>query len=441
MKKISIFLTFGLLLLFLAGCGIWGQQTSTASESTSTDLVELDPDNPTPINFYTYSLAIPSMKDGMEQLIQDFNDTVGKEKGVIVEAVADPNFQQYQADITAGKEVDVVQHVFGTLDASRMNLGFEAYEDVFPEEELNAHLEGISENALQLGVIDEKMYGLAFTFSTPIVFINGGLFEEAGLDPNDPPETWADIKDYALQIKEATGKDGFGLEPDNGWVTDSVFFSNGADILTEDRSEAVFASEEGMEAMETWKDIYNSGAHAIGSTSDVPEQFMAGNLGMYITSTAMHSGFKAASEADGWDLYGAALPQFGDKPSIPVNSGSVLAVRPESPEKKAATWEFIKYVTGPEGYTTITEQIGYLPLRTGLAEDPDYLKDFVAENPLYKINLKQLEHIRPATIWPGDSATETSAIFSDTIVEAISTDADVAESLKNAEKAINNALE
>ncbi|GAB2556495.1 ABC transporter substrate-binding protein [Gracilibacillus alcaliphilus] len=443
-KKISLSLAFGLLLLFLSGCGIWGQQTSNASENesdnNSTDLVELDPDNPTTITFYTYSLAVPTMKEGMEQLINDFNDTVGKEKGVIVEPVADPNYQQYRADITAGKDVDVIQHTFGTLDASRLNLDFKAYEDVFPAEELEEHLEGISENALQLGVIDNKMYGLAFTFSTPIVFINGGLFEEAGLDPNDPPETWEEVKEYALQIKEKTGKDGFGLEPDNGWVTDSVFFSNGADIMTEDRSEAVFASEKGIEAIEIWKDIYNSGAHATGSTTEVPEQFMAGNLGMYITSTALHSGFKAAAEAGGWELYGAGLPQFGDQPSIPVNSGSALAVRPDSPEKKAATWEFIKYVTGPEGYTTITEQIGYLPLRTDLAEDPNYLQGFVEEHPLYQINLAQLEHIRPATIWPGEVATEASTIFRDAIVEAVSTEADVTKTLKNAEENINILL-
>ncbi|UOQ84375.1 extracellular solute-binding protein [Gracilibacillus salinarum] len=319
-------------------------------------------------------------------------------------------------------------------------VGFQAYEDVFPEDELEEHLQGISENAQQLGMIDGKMYGLAFTFSTPIVFINGSIFEEAGLDPNAPPETWAEVKEYAMQIKEETGKDGFALEPDNGWVTDGVFYSNGAEILSEDRSEAMFASDAGIEAVEIWKDIYQSGAHAVGSTTEVPEQFLAGNLGMYITSTALHSGMKAAAEAGGWEVYGGPLPQFGDQSSVPVNSGSALTVRPDTDEKRAATWEFIKYVTGAEGYTTITEEIGYLPLRTELAEQEEYLKPFVEENPLYKINLEQLEEIQPTTIWPGENAAETAAIFTDAIVEAITTDAGVADTLTNAQEEINGLL-
>lgn len=442
-KHLGLIILSITLLVFLSGCGILGGgEASGGNEELDKDnLSDLDPDNPTKITFYTYSIALPTMKDGMEELINDFNEGIGKEKGVIVEPVADPNMQQYRADITAGKQVDVVQHVFGTLDTSRVSLGFKAYEDVFPADELEKHFEGISENALSLGMIDGKMYGMAFTFSTPILFMNGDILEEAGLDPNDPPTTWEEVKEYAVQIKEKTGIDGFGLEPTNGWVTDGLFYSNGAKILTEDRKSVEFASPEGIEAIEVWKDIYQSGAHAIGSTSDVPEQFMAGNLGMYITSSAMNSGFSAAAEAGGWKLHGAGLPRFGDKPSVPVNSGSALAVRPDTPEKQAATWEFIKYVTGPEGYTTITEKIGYLPLRLDITEDPNYLKDFVEANPLYKINLEQLKSIQATTIWPGAHASEAAEVFRDMIEKAIVTDADVAETLKQGQEEINRIIQ
>lgn len=364
-----------------------------------------------------------------------------KKKGVIVEGVADASYQQFKADIAAGKAVDIVQHTFSTLDNSRETLGFQAYEDVFPAEELNNHFNGISDNALSLGKIDGKTYGLAFTFSTPIVFMNGKLFEEAGLDPTKPPQTWDEIKEYSLKINEATGKDGFALAPDNGWTTEGVILSNGGKVLSDDRKEAQFANQESIEAIEMWKDLYQNGAHAVGSDTELPEQFMAGNLGMYITSTALHSGFKNASEAGGWELYGAGLPSFGNNPSVPVNSGSVLAVRPDNDVKKAAVWEFIKYVTGNEGYTIITSEVGYLPLRTELADDPNYLKGFIDENPLYKINLEQLKNIQPAVIWPAEYATEMSNIFRDAIVQSVSTDADVEKTLKAAEEEINQLIQ
>ncbi|WP_238403353.1 ABC transporter substrate-binding protein [Paenibacillus mesophilus] len=431
----------GLLLTLVAAIGLSGCGVAASPESKAPEkLALLDPSKPTKITFYSYSLAYPTMKAGMEQLIQEFNDTVGKQKGVVVEGVPDATLQQFKADISAGKPVDIVQHGFSTLDTSRKTLGFKAYEDVFPKEELDAHFKGISPNALELGKIDGKMYGLAFTFSTPIVFMNGKLFKDAGLDPTKPPQTWEQIKAASLKIKAATGKAGFALGPNNGWVTEGLILSNGGEVLTKDRKKVAFAGPQSVKAIEMWKDLYQNGAHAVGNDSELTEQFMAGNLGMFITSTALHSGFKKASETGGWELYGAAFPQFGDKPSVPVNSGSMLAVRPDSPTKNAAVWEFVKFVTGDRGYTIITTKVGYLPLRTGLADDPNYLKPFVDQNPLYKINLEQLKRIQPVAIWPGDYATEITTAFSDAIVKSVISNEDVGKTLTKAQDEINAML-
>jgi multiple sugar transport system substrate-binding protein len=437
MKSKKFFLLFIVSMFLISVLSACSSSTKTSNDAV---LGKLDPNKPTKITFYSYSLTYPTMKPGMEHLIKEFNDTVGKEKGVIVEGVPDPTTQQFKADIAAGKQVDVIQHPFSTLDASKETLGFKAYEDVIPKQELDQHLKGISPNALSLGKIDGKTYGLAFTFSTPIVFINGKLFEEAGLDPNNPPKTWDEVKEDSLKIKKATGKDGFGLPPDNGWVTEGLIYSNGGEVLSKDRKKAEFASKQSVEAIEKWKDIYKNGASAVGSDKEVAQQFMAGNLGMYVSSTSYYSGITKAAQAGGWKVYGAALPQFGDKPSVPVNSGSALAIRPDTPEKTAAVWEFIKFATGNEGYKIITSEIGYLPLRTGLADDPKYLKDFVDQNPLYKINLKQLSQIHPVTIWPGEYATECYTIFTDAIVKSVSTDADVKTTLTDAQNQMNNII-
>ncbi|MBB6633141.1 ABC transporter substrate-binding protein [Cohnella thailandensis] len=418
-----------------------GNASEPAEASASAELPALDPANPTKVTFYSYSLAYPTMKAGMEELLNEFNETVGKEKGVIVEGIADTTLTQWKTDIQAGKQVDIVQHGFATMDSSRQTLGFKAFEDVFPKDELESHLQGISPNAQALGKIDGKMYGLAFTFSTPILFMNGKLFQDAGLDPNNPPKTWDDVKAAALQIKEKTGKDGFGLAPNNGWTTEGVILSNGGKVIADDRKSAEFASDEGIEAIQMWKDLYHSGAHAVGTDSEVTEQFMAGNLGMFLQSTSVYSGIKSASEAAGWQVYGAQMPQFGDKPSVPVNSGSMLAVRPDSDIKAAAIWEFVKFVTGDRGYTIITSKVGYLPLRTALADDPNGLKDFVDQNPLYRVNLAQLDRIQPVAIWPGEYATEIATAFTDAIVKAVSTDADVRETLTQAQDQINDMLQ
>lgn len=430
-RIIALALATSTIGLSLVGCG--------GSMSGDSSVSKLDPANPTKITFYSYSLGYPSMKAGMEHIIKEFNDTIGKEKGVIVEGIAD-DMTKFKTEIQAGNQVDIIQHPFGTLDESKEALGIKAYEDIFPKDELEEHFKGISENALNLGKIDDKTYGLAFTFSTPILYINGKLFEEAGLDPNTPPTTWDEMLTCAKKIKEKTGKDGFGLAADNGWVTEGLIYSNGGEVLSNDRKEAVFASDNTVEAFNKWKEFYSSGVAALGIDSEVMQQFMAGNLGMHIQSTSMLSGFSGAAKAAGWELYGAAMPGFKGKESVPVNSGSCLAVRGDSEVKNQAIWEFIKFATGDRGYTIITSEIGYLPLRTYLAEDENYLKSFVDNTPLLKVNLEQLERIKPVTIWPSDVATEAFAIFRDATVKAITTNSDVKAVMQEAEDSINKLM-
>lgn len=400
----------------------------------------LDPDNPVTITFYSYSLSYPTMRPGMEHLVNSFNETIGKEKGIIVQAVEDATFTKYQTDIAAGEKVNIIQHVFSMLDVSKESLGLNAYEDIFPADELEEHLSHMYQNAVELGKIDGDIYALAFTFSTPILYINGDLFEQAGLDPNSPPATWEEVAAAARQIYEKTGKPGFGLAPNNGWTTEGVFFSNGANILNADKTAAEFASAEGIEAMQMWQDIYNSGSHALGSDTEISEQFMSGNVGMLVQSTSMLSGIKAGSEAGGWALYGAEMPKFGSREAVPVNSGSALAVRSASAQESLAIWEFIKYVTGPEGYTIITSEIGYLPLNREIVDDPQYLKGFVDENPIIKTNLSQLERLRPVTIWPSENAIELRQIFNDAVVKAVSTTGNVADILTEAQEQMNKLL-
>src|SRR5436309_2790258 len=112
-KFFSLFIVAMFVFAVLSACSA-SSDTSTKTESGKGDskIGKLDPKHPTKITFYSYSLSYPTMKPGMEHLIKEFNDTVGKEKGVIVEGIPDPTFQQYKADIAAGKEVDVIQHTF-----------------------------------------------------------------------------------------------------------------------------------------------------------------------------------------------------------------------------------------------------------------------------------------------------------------------------------------
>ena len=417
--------------------------SESASEGVTWSENLLDPENPVTVKFYSYSYASPAFGTGFQTMMDNFNNGIGKEKGVILEFVADDTGTKAETDVKAGQQVDIVQSGFAIIDGNRDNLGISAFEDVFPADEMEAHFEGIPENCLNLGRIDGKMYGLAFTFSTPMLYVNGDLLEEAGIDPTQAPKDWDEMYDWCVQIKEATGKYGLALSPSNssGWVTDSILYSNGATVLNEDRSAVEFASEEGVKAFESWKRFYMDGVAVGGTDTEAMQAFAAGEAAMHIQSTSVYTSFVSAAQTGGWTLYGYPMPGFDGNPSIPTNSGSAIVVRPDSEQKAQAIWEVIKYVTGDEGYTIITSEIGYLPLRPYLAEDENYLKGFVDENPIIKANIERLADIQPASIWPGDHATELATLYGDMAVKALTTDADIAETMKDYQDQMNQYIQ
>jgi multiple sugar transport system substrate-binding protein len=56
-----------------------------------------------------------------------------------------------------------------------------------------------------------KLYGIPTNNETMAFIWNADLFAKAGLDPESPPATWDDVIRYSLQIKEKTGKFGYGM--------------------------------------------------------------------------------------------------------------------------------------------------------------------------------------------------------------------------------------
>ena len=271
----------------------------------------------------------------------------------------------------------------------------------------------------------------------------GDLLEQAGIDPTQAPADWDELYDWCVQIKEATGKYGLALSPSNstGWVTDSILYSNGAKVLNDDRTAVEFASEEGIQAFETWKKFYTDGVAVGGTDTEAMQAFASGEAAMHIQSTSVYTSFVSAAETAGWTLYGYPMPGFNGQASVPTNSGSAIVVRPDSEQKAQAIWEVIKYVTGDEGYTIITSEIGYLPLRPYLAEDENYLNRFVDANPIIAATLNVLPMYSPATIWPGDHAAELTTLYADMSTKALTTDAVVAQTLQEYQDQMNQYIQ
>jgi multiple sugar transport system substrate-binding protein len=65
--------------------------------------------------------------------------------------------------------------------------------------------------ALKSVTYEDQTYGIPTNNETMAFIWNAHIFEEAGLDPNNPPATWDDVVAYSAQIHERLGIPGYGL--------------------------------------------------------------------------------------------------------------------------------------------------------------------------------------------------------------------------------------
>jgi multiple sugar transport system substrate-binding protein len=389
---------------------------------------------PVTITFYNYNLASAGLgRDATLELIANFE---AKHPNIKVEGIGVPSneiLSRVQADIVAGQTVDVAQLVFRDLIYAAEQLGAQPLEDVAGAE-LAAHAEGFFPNALALGEVNGKTYGLAYVFSTPVMFVNRTLFREAGLDPDMPLTTWADVAAAGRQIAERTGKHGFfpgAYGPIDGtFVYQAILMSNGGQVR--DGNRLTFAEPEGIEAVQTLREMIDAGSHARIDVASHMDTFRAGNLGMFLFTSAVLSTFARAAEGN-FELGLAAMPAFGDKPTAPTNSGAAIFMLSDDPVRQRAAWELMKYLTSDEAYNIITAKIGYLPLRLGTLEDPRYLKGWIEANPMFRVNLEQLDRIRPNMAFPGPNYRQVENMMKEAVTEAVFGTRPVAEVLIEAQ--------
>lgn len=375
---------------------------------------------PVTISFYNYNLASAGIgREATLELIAAFEKANPLIKVEPIGAPSNEVLSRVQADMVAGQDVDVAQLVFRDLIYAAEQLGAQPLEDVAGQE-LTDHAAGFVPSGLALGEVEGKTYGLAYVFSTPIMYINRTLFEQAGLDPDQPPRTWDDVKAAGIAIAEKTGKHGFfpgAYGPADGtFVYQSIVMSNGGKVR--EGNTLTFAEKDQADAVAMLRDLVDTGAHARIDVGAHVDTFQSGNLGMFLYTSAVLNRLES-SAAGNFDLGLAPMPAFGEKPTAPTNSGSGIFMFSQDPVKQRAAWELMKFLTSDEAYTTITTKIGYLPLRLGTLEDPRYLKDWIEANPKYRANLEQLERLTPNVAFGGPNYRQVENMMKDAATEAV----------------------
>ncbi len=411
----------------------------TAAPVTSTAPTVTTPQKPVTIRFENYNLATAGPgRDATLKLIEMFEKDNPLIK-VETKATRDQEmFQSIQAQIAAGNPPDIAQLVLREWDQNVENFPLVVLEDspVIGAAALKQHLDAgypYHPKAAALTQRGGKTYGLSYVFSTPTLFYNANLFTQAGLDPNKPPKTWEEVEAAANRIQIIGGKQGLYIACITlDWCTQGLMRSNGGRAMSPDRKTIAWASDENIDTFRWWQEMVKNGSHTKLNATEASDAFNAGNLGMMLQTSAAQGGFLRAS-AGKWDLRATAMPSFGAKAVVPVNSGAGLGIMAKDPAKVKAAWELMKFLTGEEAQQIITVEVGYLPLRVGMVDDAKYLKNW-KERDLIVPNLKQLDTLEPSLSYFGPNALQIRSLFLSSLQKVLYEGANVRDTFGDAQK-------
>ncbi|GAA1580401.1 ABC transporter substrate-binding protein [Actinoplanes couchii] len=153
-----------------------------------------------------------------------------------------------------------------------------------------------------------KIYAVPVkNYSMGLVY-NKTLFAKAGLDANNPPKTWAEVRDAAKKIAATgdgvSGYSEYSAGNTGGWHFTSLLYSQGGTILSEDGKKAAFNGPEGKQVLQNLKDMRygdnSMGARQLLQWGDLLTNAAAGKVGMFVgapdTTQAIVSQFQGKYE-------------------------------------------------------------------------------------------------------------------------------------------------
>jgi ABC-type glycerol-3-phosphate transport system substrate-binding protein len=170
---------------------------------------------------------------------------------------------------------------------------------------------------------------------------NRKLFTQAGLDPNKPPKTWDEVRTYAKQIADKTGKTGYAQMAKNdntgGWILTTLTYAFGGrmEVGTGTKAKATLDNAQTNAALTMLKQMRwtdnSMGSNFDYGWSEINQAFAAGNVGMYMNGSDVYTNLVSASNIDP-SIYGlAAIPLAkGTKAAGVLGGGTLVAVRPDA---------------------------------------------------------------------------------------------------------------
>jgi len=267
-------------------------------------------------------------------------------------------------------------------------------EEIMPDDfDTDAFLDNVSD----FFVIDGELASLPFNNSNAIMYYNRDAFEEAGLDPDDPPTTLAEVRSASETLVEETDVN-FGITwPNHVWFVEHWYSFEGELMTDAENGHAgdpsTFRTPDAIfDFYEWWKGMADDGLYTnpgIEAWGEATSLFTEQESAMLLTSTAFVTG--AQNAADEFTVDNAPYPSISETRVGPVIGGASFYVPAGLPDDRYdQIGQLLQFIARPETQIDWHQGTGYYPNNEDALEQ---LRSdgFYEENPMFSTAIDQLQ--------------------------------------------------
>lgn len=382
-----------LAVLVLAGCG--GTKGTDAPKTEQKNAEAPAPAKTVSLNF-VFPVAVGGPAANLlEEFVKEFNAANPEIK---VTPIFAGNYTETMTKVQAAKQggdpadaaILLATDIFTLVDLD-MIAPIDEY--VKADKDGDAYIKDFLPALMLNSKLDGKTWSVPFQRSTVVLYYNKELFKAAGLDPEKAPKDWKELVEYGKKLTKADGSQ-WGLEiPSDGnpsWTFSSFFIQNGKTVVNEAGTETYFNAPEVVESLNFIKSL--SEEHLIMPKGvikwgDVPNDFITGKAAMIYHTTGSIGNIK--SKMDPAKIGMAFLPA-GKKYGTPGGGGNLYVMK-STPEKQAAAWKLVRFMTETERVAKWSEATGYVAARAS-AWETETMKKAVTAFPGYKVAKDHLQY-------------------------------------------------
>lgn len=390
------------------------------------------------ITFSTLQLS-PDFDDYIEGLIAEFEDEHPEVTVDWVDIPFEGAQERLLTDAATGELADVVNLNPDFAFPLAVEGEFMDLEAELDQELIDIYVEG-AWDAFRYPNRDGA-YAFPWYLSSEVTMFNADIMEEAGLDPDDPPESFPELFEQATQIADETEAYGWHPALENRFIEDLV--KEGVEVFDEDATEVNLTDPAAIAYVEELQDLYEAGAVSSdyvveGHRAEI-EAYQAGEVGLF-TSGPQFLGIVEENAPEIAEATGVGPQVVGETGAIDMAvMGLMVPIDTEHPDEALA---FAEFMTNAENQLAFFDEAQVFPSVEDALEDEriaDFETDDEREADAIRILGEQIaegEMLRPVAV---DDEVNSALIAN--AQEAVLGDISAEEALENAEMEVQDILD